>query len=644
MYPVGGSFVLEYGVLPSSGYGVLDLVSVVFGLTRGVNIRVLAGQVRNFAAMANLSLRFSLLWRARFVRYGRRLAIQLKTITVGTKKMLCNVLEGSNKAREARTVVLNRVHPSRPDWYEEFYARFIDGTTKTYKTEVHNDPQYKLIMVGDDSTIKTSWPPCMDTRNSSSMSLETWLLEFVHRWLGGLRCRCIVAELGLVTHLTSLAMPFSDFTCPLLIASCLPLSTGARSSFSDVCEPSVGGVSDRERVVTHGTLPAEVCNTSVTGVMQRRYVTSCLGNSSANESVSQPFLAHGVPRLKNSRDGVAASTVRSDIWRGIRNRVVTDASKRVVTNSFHTTDYESTLSSSSSQLPANIANCSDASAFGLEASYNLNALSCVPATSAGINSRGSNIGARHSASMRIRGLSRSSIRVSTPGTSIDISTLNLQCCSSFNGQRGLSRQRSPASGGESVHSNTNVRRRLSYGDPSTPTANIPTDFEDRTTHVPESSSRGVSRQRSPAMSSRSGDFNINVRRRLSSTQSNLTPTTLPVNLGNRNTNVPELSFARTEGSRSSYVVIPQRILILATVAIDVITMGIYFGMVNGLKVYHRIGSLCPENGHPPCFLQLYIYDMQNEVGNRMHHFDREDEGVLNPDIVERLIHILDDHN
>ncbi|GKF22964.1 hypothetical protein Tco_0075286, partial [Tanacetum coccineum] len=71
--------------------------------------------------------------------------------------------------------------------------------------------------------------------------------------------------------------------------------------------------------------------------------------------------------------------------------------------------------------------------------------------------------------------------------------------------------------------------------------------------------------------------------------------------------------------------------------------GPYVFKVSG-QVYHRIGSLCPEDGHPPCFLQLYIYDMQNEVGNRMHHFGRDDEGVLNPEIIERLIHILDDHN
>ncbi|GJT40990.1 DNA helicase [Tanacetum coccineum] len=470
-----------------------------------------------------------------------------------------------------------------------------------------------------------------------------------------------------------------------VVGSEIPLS---KKLADDVCEPSAGGVSDRERVVTEGILPAEVCNTSVTRVMQRRYVTSCLGNRRADELDSQPFLAPGVPRLKNSCDGAAASPVRSDILHGVRNRVVTDASytttyqsplsnnggqqtvnladlslergpavgrsasvyddlwrqirKRVVTNSFHTTDYESTPSSLSSQLPVNLANCLDAFASGSEATYNFNALSNAAATSACINSRGSDIGAPDSASMRVRGLSRSSIRVSTPG---------------------VSRQRSPAMSCESCAFDRNVRRRLSYDYSTIPAANIDAHFGHRNTDVAESSStivgghsgssidvstldrqhcsglngqRGLSRQRSSAPNfedrtahvpesssacaaahSRSyTNMSTNVRR-LSSTQSNLTPTTLPTNLGNRNTNVPESSSTRAEGSRSSYVVIPQRILILATVAIDVINVGLYFGMVNDLK---------------------------NEVGNRMHHFGSADEGLLNPEIVERLIHILDDHN
>jgi hypothetical protein len=36
--------------------------------------------------------------------------------------------------------------------------------------------------------------------------------------------------------------------------------------------------------------------------------------------------------------------------------------------------------------------------------------------------------------------------------------------------------------------------------------------------------------------------------------------------------------------------------------------------------YHRIGSLIPSDGKPPKFAQLYIYDTENEVANRLSHF------------------------
>nr|GFA71779.1 helitron helicase-like domain-containing protein [Tanacetum cinerariifolium] len=41
---------------------------------------------------------------------------------------------------------------------------------------------------------------------------------------------------------------------------------------------------------------------------------------------------------------------------------------------------------------------------------------------------------------------------------------------------------------------------------------------------------------------------------------------------------------------------------------------------------------------------LYIYDTQHKVRNRMHHFGGADEGILNPKIFDQLIRILDDHN
>ncbi|GJW01097.1 DNA helicase [Tanacetum coccineum] len=71
--------------------------------------------------------------------------------------------------------------------------------------------------------------------------------------------------------------------------------------------------------------------------------------------------------------------------------------------------------------------------------------------------------------------------------------------------------------------------------------------------------------------------------------------------------------------------------------------GPYVFKISG-QIYHWIGSLCPEEGHHPCFLQLYVYDTRDELRNRMHHFGGLDESTLNPEIVEGLVHVLDEHN
>ncbi|GJW67477.1 DNA helicase [Tanacetum coccineum] len=62
------------------------------------------------------------------------------------------------------------------------------------------------------------------------------------------------------------------------------------------------------------------------------------------------------------------------------------------------------------------------------------------------------------------------------------------------------------------------------------------------------------------------------------------------------------------------------------------------------QIYHWIGSLCLEEGDHPCFLQQYIYDTRNEVRNRMQHFSGVGESAINPEIVQGLIHVLDEHN
>nr|GEX54256.1 DNA helicase [Tanacetum cinerariifolium] len=54
------------------------------------------------------------------------------------------------------------------------------------------------------------------------------------------------------------------------------------------------------------------------------------------------------------------------------------------------------------------------------------------------------------------------------------------------------------------------------------------------------------------------------------------------------------------------------------------------------QIYHWIGSLCPTTGEPPRFLQLYIYDNDNEVHNRMQHFEGIDKRQLESGIVEEF--------
>nr|GEV91677.1 DNA helicase [Tanacetum cinerariifolium] len=61
--------------------------------------------------------------------------------------------------------------------------------------------------------------------------------------------------------------------------------------------------------------------------------------------------------------------------------------------------------------------------------------------------------------------------------------------------------------------------------------------------------------------------------------------------------------------------------------------GPYVFKVSG-QVYHWIGSLCPPPGESLRFLQLYIYDTDHEVENRMRHFGGIDDINLDPEIVK----------
>jgi len=42
-------------------------------------------------------------------------------------------------------------------------------------------------------------------------------------------------------------------------------------------------------------------------------------------------------------------------------------------------------------------------------------------------------------------------------------------------------------------------------------------------------------------------------------------------------------------------------------------------ILNGQN-YHLIANLLPQDGSKPKFAQLYIYDTENEMSNKMKHF------------------------
>lgn len=70
--------------------------------------------------------------------------------------------------------------------------------------------------------------------------------------------------------------------------------------------------------------------------------------------------------------------------------------------------------------------------------------------------------------------------------------------------------------------------------------------------------------------------------------------------------------------------------------------GPYVFKISG-QIYHWIGAMWPEQGKRPKFLQLYIYDTDNEVDNRLENMQRNGQG-LRREIVQSLIHFLDEHN
>ncbi|KAJ9555986.1 hypothetical protein OSB04_010600 [Centaurea solstitialis] len=62
------------------------------------------------------------------------------------------------------------------------------------------------------------------------------------------------------------------------------------------------------------------------------------------------------------------------------------------------------------------------------------------------------------------------------------------------------------------------------------------------------------------------------------------------------------------------------------------------------QIFHWMGSLCPLEDDNPRFLQMYIYDTENEIHNRLRHFRKANYEDLDPEIVKLLIRLLDNHN
>ncbi|KAL0423660.1 UNVERIFIED_CONTAM: hypothetical protein Sradi_0900800 [Sesamum radiatum] len=66
--------------------------------------------------------------------------------------------------------------------------------------------------------------------------------------------------------------------------------------------------------------------------------------------------------------------------------------------------------------------------------------------------------------------------------------------------------------------------------------------------------------------------------------------------------------------------------------------GIYTFRAYGL-IYHRIGTLLPPPGMRPRYLQMFIYDTDNELEHLL-----QESGGLDPKLIENIRHILDAHN
>nr|XP_043639291.1 uncharacterized protein LOC122610362 [Erigeron canadensis] len=62
------------------------------------------------------------------------------------------------------------------------------------------------------------------------------------------------------------------------------------------------------------------------------------------------------------------------------------------------------------------------------------------------------------------------------------------------------------------------------------------------------------------------------------------------------------------------------------------------------QIHHWLGTICPPVGETPRFLQMYIYDTDNELRNRLRFFPDVQRANVHETFVASLIHVLDNNN
>nr|GFB02851.1 hypothetical protein CTI12_AA260590 [Tanacetum cinerariifolium] len=64
--------------------------------------------------------------------------------------------------------------------------------------------------------------------------------------------------------------------------------------------------------------------------------------------------------------------------------------------------------------------------------------------------------------------------------------------------------------------------------------------------------------------------------------------------------------------------------------------GTYCYRIQG-ENYHRMGTLLPDEGNPLMFAQLYIYDTQNEIDNRIKCVSNDDSTSTNNKVIDHQL-------